>query len=102
MKKIFFLLATTGLLAGCAGGKSPVGLALISNVKGPISATDHTVTSKKGASCAHNLLGIVASGDASIDSAKKKAGITKVSSVDYKTTGIFPFYGKTCVNIKGE
>lgn len=102
MKKIFFLLATAGLLAGCAGGKSPVGLALISHVKGPITATDHVSGTKTGSSCASNVLGIVASGDASIATAKNKAGITKVATVDYKTSGFFPIYGKTCVNVTGE
>ncbi|MGK4846059.1 TRL domain-containing protein, partial [Salmonella enterica] len=42
---------------------------------------------KNGKSCAQTVLGILNTGDASFDSAKKAGDIYLVSSVDYETTG---------------
>ncbi len=104
MKKIVLLTGVVALLSGCAGGMSPVGCvnAFISNVKGPITATNNTAISKTGVSCAENILGLSASGDASILTAARNANITRVTTVDYSTDGIYPFYGKTCVIVTGE
>lgn len=102
MKKIVGLMGLAILLTGCAGNMSPVGFGLITDVKGPITATDNTVGSKSGSACAQNILGLYASGDASILSAKQNAGIRKVATVDYSSNGIYPFFGKTCVMVTGE
>lgn len=102
MKKIIGLSVAALLLTGCAGNMSPVGYGLITNVKGPVTATENVVGSKTGESCAENILGIIASGDASIVAAKQNANIRKVSTVDYSSNGIYPFFGKTCVIVTGE
>ncbi|EDK0327850.1 hypothetical protein GFV70_20730 [Salmonella enterica] len=57
---------------------------------------------KTGKACAQTVLGIVNTGDASIDTAKTAGDISLVSSVDYETTGSYPFYGKTCVVVRGQ
>lgn len=102
MKKIFGLVVCSVLLVGCAGNTSPVGYGLITNVKGPITATDNVASSKTGEACATNVLGIVAAGDASIAEAKRKASITKVATVDYSSAGVYPFFGSTCTIVTGE
>lgn len=102
MKKIVGLMGLAVLLTGCAGNMSPVGFGLVTDVKGPITATESTVATKTGVSCASNVLGLYASGDASILSAKQTAGIRKVATVDYSSNGFYPFYGKTCVMVTGE
>lgn len=89
------------VLAGCATGPSPTGIGLYTNVKGPVMATSQPGT-KIGMSCARSVLGLVNTGNASIDAAKKAGNITTVSSVDYDTQGMYPFYGTTCLIVKGE
>lgn len=102
MKKICVLFGFVTLLTGCAGNLSPVGYGLITNVKGPIIATENVTGSKQGEACAHNILGLAAFGDASIATAKKKANITRVSTADYASNGFYPFVGQTCVIVTGE
>lgn len=103
MKKtlsVLSLVTAALLLTGCAAGPTPTGLGLITNVKGPIMATDQT-GDKKGESCATSVIGLVNWGDASIEQAKAQGGIRQVVSVDYHTTGAYPFYGKTCTLVTG-
>ncbi|EKB6187585.1 TRL-like family protein [Salmonella enterica] len=100
-KHIFSIIFIGSLLTGCATGPSPTGIGLYTDVKGPITATSLPAT-KTGKACAQTVLGIVNTGDASIDSAKKAGDISLVSSVDYETTGSYPLYGKTCVVVRGQ
>ena len=81
---------------------SPVAGSLYMNVKGPIAPTTATATDKQGTACASTILGLVASGDASVDAAKKKAGITEVSSVDHSSFNVLGIYGKFCSIVTGK
>lgn len=103
LKKITFAVVLTGLLSGCMGanGLSPVGVGLITDVKGPIMATEST-GDKTGTACATSIIGLFVEGDASISAAKAAGGISSVSSADYHTKGIYPFYGETCVIVSGQ
>jgi len=89
------------LLSGCATGLSPAGVGLITDVKGPITATDLSA-SKQGKSCAKSILGLFISGDASIEAAKQAGGITRVATADYHTKGFYPFVGETCTLVTGQ
>jgi hypothetical protein len=62
-KKIILIAMIPFLLAGCANGLSPVGVGLITDVKGPIMATGATA-SKTGTSCASTTLRLIITGDA--------------------------------------
>ena len=66
MKKIATIaaLSSVALLGGCAAGYTPVSTGLITNVKGPITATEYSGTSKTGTACASTIIGLVNSGDA--------------------------------------
>ena len=101
MKKIIFIALVSSVLAGCASGPTPVGIGLITDVKGPISATEIAGT-KQGTACATTTLGLINKGDASIEAAKKAGNISEVASVDYHTKGFYPFVGKTCVIVTGR
>ena len=103
LKKITLASALTSvvLLSGCATGLSPVGVGLITDVKGPITATDKN-GSKTGTACATTIIGLINQGDASIAAAKAEGGIKIVSSVDYHTKGFYPFMGKTCIIVTGD
>ena len=59
-------------------------------------------TQKQGEACAKSVLGVYAFGDASIETAKKNAGITKVATVDHATTNILYLYGQYCTVVYGE
>jgi len=89
------------LLSGCAHGLSPVGVGLITDVKGPITATE-AQGNKSGQACAKTILGLVNQGDASILAAKQAGGISTVATADYHTKGFYPFFGTTCVNVTGN
>ena len=47
-------------------------------------------------------LGIIATGDASIDAAKKAGGITNVASVDHDSTSILGLFATFCTVVKGN
>jgi hypothetical protein len=54
----------------------------------PINATGYAVGSKTGTAKATGYLGIFVDGDASIRTAAKNGGISRISSVDVKKTNI--------------
>ena len=103
LKKIILAsaVASATLLTGCAAGPTPVGIGLITDVKGPILATEKSGT-KKGTSCANTIIGLINKGDASIEAAKAAGNIKVVASADYHTKGFYPFIGETCVTVTGE
>jgi len=101
LKKIILICVTSSVLVGCATGLSPVGVGLITDVKGPITATGMT-GSKTGTACATTTLGLINKGDASIEAAKQAGNITVVASADYHTKGFYPFVGETCVTVTGK
>ena len=57
---------------------------------------------KVGKSCATGILGVIATGDASIATAMHNGGITKVAIIDHKTLDILGFYAKYCTIVRGE
>ncbi|OUS31570.1 hypothetical protein A9Q99_03090 [Gammaproteobacteria bacterium 45_16_T64] len=102
-KKLAIAAATSTalLLTGCATGPSPVGVGLITDVKGPILATGEK-GSKTGTACANTIIGLINKGDASIEAAKAAGSISVVASADYHTKGFYPFFGETCVTVTGK
>ncbi|MCX4026037.1 hypothetical protein H0A36_23615 [Endozoicomonas sp. SM1973] len=103
MKKLIMTatIASVAMLTGCATGMSPVSVGLITDVKGPITATGLT-GSKKGEACATTIIGLINEGDASIETAKTNGGISRIATADYHTKGFFPFYGSSCVIVTGQ
>jgi hypothetical protein len=104
MKNTLFLsLAALLALSGCAttGFNSGTGYAAITDFKEGVMATSAN-GNKTGTACATNILGFYASGDASIESAKKAGGINAVASVDRHFNNILGFYGKMCTIVKGN
>lgn len=112
MRKLFSLavLAAFGFgLSGCAGlafvnrrvAGSPGDL--YSDTSANEMVTENPIVpGKKGEACATNILGIITTGDASVQTAAQQAGITKVGSVDNKYTNILGLYAKYCVIVTGE
>lgn len=89
------------LVSGCAMTMTPATGVLYSDVKGPWVAADGGA-GKSGTSECLSILGAVAIGDASIETAMKNGGITKVNHVDYHAFNILGIYAKLTVTVYGE
>ncbi len=91
MKKLVTIasMATLGLLvSGCA--MHPTVGFIYTDSQLPVAATSNnvsTVISGTSDECV-SYLGLIASGNCSVQSAKENSGITKVATVDYKVTTI--------------
>jgi hypothetical protein len=99
MKHLSVLIASTLFLglAGCATVQSPV-----NDVKSGVMATEAYGGSAHGEACATSILGIFASGDASIDAAKKSGNIAQVTVIDHSANNILGLYAKYCTIVYGK
>ncbi|MFA7074404.1 MAG: TRL-like family protein [Endomicrobiaceae bacterium] len=105
MKKFLLmglLLTTTVLFSSCASVKSPLMGVLYTDVKAPEAVTANAGKSKVGTAMAKSVLGLVATGDASIETAAKSAGITRIHHVDYYSKSILGIYSEFIVTVYGE
>jgi len=106
MKKVLtasLLAAGIVLVTGCASGRSPVNNGLIySDVKGSESAGAAETSSRHGMSCASNILGLFAYGDASAHTAAGNGGVSKIHSVDYSTNTVLGLWARSCTIVYGE
>lgn len=80
-------------------GPLPAALAFYA---GPAKVGTAKSASKRGEACMQNVLGLVAWGDASIDTAKKLGGITQVASVEQLPTRVLGYYARYCTVVRGE
>ena len=106
MKQHFVVLSICVVcltLTGCAAAvHSPVTGLLVTNVKGPLTATGKSGTAlKSGSSEATSVLGLVASGDASIRAAALAGGITEIHYVDYHSASFLGIYAKFTTTVYG-
>lgn len=106
MKK--FLLLASCFLAGCVAPSSagaPGGL-LYNEVKDKayFTTVDNSVSaSKEGSSCTRSILGLVTTGDASVKTAMKNGGISKVHSYGRNSKAIlFGAYQFNCTVVLGQ
>ena len=88
-------------LAGCANVNGPVPAAL-SAYTTPQDLGTYTQATKRGEACMTNFLGLVATGDASIDSAKKAGNITRIASVESSHARVLGYYARFCTVVIGE
>ncbi len=65
-------------------------------------ATSNAAVTKEGKACAQTILGLVATGDASISAAKAAGGITEVAHVDHSAKSILGIIGDFCTIVKGK
>ena len=105
MKKLLSAIAITAAVAltGCATS-TPVG-SLYTQVKLPVAVTEAKAASTKlkvGKAECKSLLGLVATGDASIDTAAKNAGITVIHHVDWEAENILGIIGTYRCVVYGE
>ena len=96
------LSLSVAALSGCAVVQAPLSGVLVTNVKGPVAATEQPTSSKVGKASAISVLGLVAAGDASIDKAAKDTGITKIHHVDYKSFSVLGIFARYTVFVYGD
>lgn len=103
MRTVYTLAALLVLLCmtGCMTVASPAVGWVYTDVKWPQASTSNGAGMKTGSSEAMSILGIVALGDASVETAAKKAGITKIHHVDFHSTHIL-VYGKIVTTVYGD
>jgi hypothetical protein len=94
-------LAFSWSLTGCMAVHSPAIGILYTDVKGPLDA-EGALGAKSGTACAQSILGLVASGDASIEAAAHAGGINNVTTVDHHTTNILGLMGEFCTIVHGS
>lgn len=105
MKKTLVLgmvaVGMAAMLTGCAT-PYPTG-ALYTDVDLPAMATGADgAGSKVGTAECTSILGLVATGDASIQTAAKSAGIKTIKHVDWKAKNILGIYGTYTVTVYGD
>ena len=105
MKKVFMfavVAAATLAFSSCAITQSPVSAFVYTDVKAPVAVTGNTGSSKVGTSEVKGILGIVSTGDASVEAAAKSAGITKIHHVDYQAKSVLGIVASYTTIVYGE
>ncbi|MEG0808123.1 MAG: TRL-like family protein [Alistipes sp.] len=102
MKKLFACAFAVAMFSACGIVKTPVTGAFYTNVKDGLAVTNNVGSSKVGTAEAKGYLGIVATGDASIQAAAKDAGISRIHHVDYQSKSYVGVYNVYTVIVYGE
>ncbi|MBP5429613.1 MAG: TRL-like family protein [Elusimicrobiaceae bacterium] len=100
MKRTMLAVAGALLLGACATPSTEVGIALFNDTVQPLMVTGNTGT-KVGRACAKNYLGLVITGDMSVEAAKKDGKITQVASVNKEVKG-YALYAEVCTVVTGR
>jgi hypothetical protein len=90
---------------GCGVAEAHTHGCLVTIVEGPGRSESGASSTKKGSACAWNVLRLVAAGDMRISTAQRNGGITAISSVDYETFELVPYYGvvsRYCTVVSGS
>lgn len=93
------IAATLGL-SGCAT-PFPVG-GLYTELDLPIAVTANGEASRSGVATCRSVLALVATGDCSIETAKRNGGITDVTHVDWKARNILGVIGDYELTVYGN
>lgn len=104
LANIFVLLVTAVMLSGCfAFSVAPVTGILYTEVTGPFDATgsEGEATLVGTAECT-SILGLIATGDCSIQAAMEAGGITEVDYVDFESSNILGIYATFVTVVHGR
>jgi len=102
---LMFLLVLSAAvcLSGCVGVAAPVSNGLLfTNVDGPVSATMSDNYSKVGEASCSAILGLISTGDASINEAMRNGNIRKIHHVDHNSTSILGIYAQFTTVVYGD
>ncbi|MCM2278015.1 MAG: TRL-like family protein [Oligoflexia bacterium] len=82
--------------------RSPVVGLAYSDVQAGRAVTSNQSGNRIGEACASSILGLIATGDASVESARRNGAITLIASVDETYQSYFIFYSKFCTVVRGR
>lgn len=101
---LFICLSMLFLFAGCGGPYMSGGIYSEYNApySWPSDETGLVLGSKTGTSEMMNILGLAATGDASIDKAAQNGGIRRIKTVNYKFYNLLGIVQKTTTIVTGE
>lgn len=103
MKKIALVAVVLALASGCVVAPFQPPMGVVSVVRAPLSTEgDFSASSKSGEASSVSILGIVSTGDCSIDAAVKSRGLKKINHIDYGYLNIIGVFQKTTVYVYGE
>ena len=105
MRKLFIIaaVAATALVSSCASTGTVCGAGgIYTDVTEGVTATSNNVGSKVGTASATNILGLFATGDASINAAASNGGIKKISHIDAHKKSILGIICNYEVFVYGE
>lgn len=104
MNKLALGMIAAGFLSltACQPVASPLVGVFYNDTKYGYIATTNTNATKEGKACAQTILGLVATGDASIAAAKANGGITEVSHIDYSAKSVLGVIADWCTIVKGK
>lgn len=107
--KLFLVLPVVValFLASCAVVPTPLGpVGLFTDVtyNAPAASVkmDANSFAKVGSSSGSNILGIIQTGDVSVNAAMKAGNITKVHHVDYQITNVLGLFATKVIYVYGE
>lgn len=98
-RQILVAVALAALFLSCSGF-GPQG-SLVTSTKVGIYATENA-GSKYGTSCAFSILGLIALGDGSIETAAANGGVSTIKSIDLESFSILFFYARLCTVVRGD
>lgn len=90
------------MLSSCATVQSPLTGTIYTDVKSPVAVTSNSNSTKAGSSEATSILGLFATGDASIENASKMGNISKIHHVDQHSTSFLGIFAKYKITVYGE
>lgn len=103
MRTIFYSLIAGALLTSCAASSvSPITGLWYTDVKANQAVTSNALGKKVGTAKLESILGLIGTGDASVETAAKNANISKISHVDYHSKSILGLYATYEVFVYGE
>lgn len=102
LKRLTFFAAVAIVLSSCAAVATPLAGAIYTDVKAPFAVTSNANSTKAGSAEATGILGLFATGDASIEAASTNGNISKIHHVDYHSTSILGIYSTFKVTVYGE
>lgn len=103
MKNMIALVVAAFFLTGCAASMSPVTGYMYTNISAPLTATAAPeAPSRVGRASIRSIMGILATGDASIQTAARNGGIREIHYVDYESQNFFGVVAEFTVVVYGN
>lgn len=104
VSRLSFLLFFPLLISACAGinPRATSSGFLYNDTEYSLTGTSNVAGNRVGEACSSSILGLVAWGDTSIETARRNGGITMITSIDESFLNYGGVYSKSCVILRGR